>query len=301
MISTTCNNLVKYLVAGDAGRELAKQLSELSGWPLLRTLTKVFPDGEGYLRFLDIPHEGSEVIVVQSTNQPQETNLFQLLNIVSSLKEYNVRTITAIVPYLAYARADRVVLDGDAVSARTVLQLLEKIGIDKLVCIDVHEPEIFNFTNMETYNLIPANSILQYFKNRYSITSDWKIYAPDAGARDRARVVAETFGIEYSWMLKERNPTTGEVATSLREGEVLPSTLILVDDIMSSGQSLINAMSLLRIKGVETIHVVISHVMGTGAVDQLREIGQGEVIATQSVPSNISNINFTQELLEVIK
>jgi ribose-phosphate pyrophosphokinase len=294
--------LLVLVIAGNTGEELAQQIVEYSNWKLLDCKIKTFPDGEKYFRFHEFPPKEEPVVIVQSMYQPQETNLFETLNIAYNLKLKGIKDITVVCPYLSYARSDREVLSGDAIGAYTVLHLLESSGVNRLVVIDIHNPEISeHVNNMKFINLIPGKSIKDFILQNHKPNETWQVLAPDQGASERAEKLAKELNIPWAALIKDRDPETGEVSTRLPKEIKLRSTVILYDDIMSSGGSMVNAMSLLKINGVETIHVVISHIMGEKAIDQLIDIGGGFVAATESVPSSISNIKLGKEIVEELK
>lgn len=288
------------LISGDAGTDLADELEEFSNWKRIHIETRTFHDGESYLYFPEFPNEQDRVVVVQSLYAPQHFHLFQLLNIIDTLVEHGVSDIVVVTPYLCYARADRDIRGGDAISARTVLHLLERVGTRVLLAIDIHNPQIRDFaSNLQIINIIPSKSIAEFVQKQFTIDSTWQVVAPDYGAFIRAKQLAKELNISYAALKKKRDPVTGEVHTEKMNGN-FQKHIIMVDDIMASGRSLVNAMNILLFNDVETISVFISHAMGTGSVDQMLTLGNGIVASTTSVPSIISTITVAKEIYSTI-
>lgn len=288
------------VIPGSTSINLARELSEYTDYSILIPQFKSFSDGEQYLRIPEKPEK--TVLIIQSLYSPQEENLFQLLNLISTAKRLGSEYIYVFVPYLCYARADKEIFEGDAISAKTVINLLESVGTDHLITVDVHNPGIFKYANkMKTSNLYPAKSIIAYLKKYVENIEELEVVAPDEGAIDRAKWLAKELKSKSTNFVKTRDPVTNQVDVSLGSAKITSRRIVLVDDIMSTGSSLIQAASLLTLKNITEIHVVVSHAMGTTAVDLLREIGNGVVASTISVPSPISNISTIEDLIDLFK
>jgi len=288
------------IVPGNTGIEIAKRISNVVSWPILIPEYKTFSDGETHLRIIGDVEE--EVLIVQSLSSPQDTNLFQLLNLVRTLKRLGANQVIAYVPYLSYARSDREVLKGEAISAQTVIHLLENVGVDRLITLDVHNDEIFKFAEkMECTNIFPRISMRRYLKKMLLDFNNVQVVAPDGGAYHRAKLLAEELNVPFTALEKTRDVKSGEVNVNVGKAKIMRKEVILIDDIISTGSSLLRAASLLSLFDVEKIHILVTHAMGTSAVDRLNEIGQGIIASTFSIPSPISKISVIEDLLEVLK
>ncbi|MFV2014323.1 MAG: ribose-phosphate diphosphokinase, partial [Candidatus Heimdallarchaeota archaeon] len=241
------------------------------------------------------------IIIIQSLYNPQDTHLFQLFNLISTVKRLGTENITLYTPYFAYARSDREILQFEAISAKTVLEILERLGVNHLITLDVHNPEIAKFTkNMKFTNIFPVISVSKYFREKLNTLSGVTIVSPDKGAIERAKKLAKVLKLPYTYLDKIRDPISGEVEIKTSGIEISGSTVILVDDIVSTGSSLIQASSLLMVMGVTKIHYFITHFLNTEALDRIREISDGIVIASHSIPSLISKISTIDDLCEVL-
>ena len=143
-------------------------------------------------------------------------------------------------------------------------------------------------------------SVSKYFREKLNTLSGVTIVSPDKGAIERAKKLAKVLKLPYTYLDKIRDPISGEVEIKTSGIEISGSTVILVDDIVSTGSSLIQASSLLMVMGVTKIHYFITHFLNTEALDRIREISDGIVIASHSIPSLISKISTIDDLCEVL-
>ncbi len=286
------------VVSGTAAIDIAREIAKRKKYKLIIPFVKTFHDGEQYIRIDE--NVNDDILLIQSFYHPQDSHLFQALNMISTLKRLGAGKISLFAPYLCYARADREVLRGEGIAARTVLQLFEAVGLDRLITLDVHNPKIFDYTSIETVNIYPVKSIkyhLEYLNIDYT---DFMIVAPDKGALSRAKLLANELDIPYTSLSKVRDPHTNKAIVSIKDAKIVRKKVILVDDIMSTGSSLVQASLLLQLHDVEIIHTIVTHALGTASVDRLKNIGNGIVISTLSVPGAIASIMPVEELIELI-
>ena len=285
----------------ETGRHLAEQLSNGIEADLVFPELKRFPDGESYIRIPEVNDES--YLIVQSLYQPQETHLFNMLNLARTLKRKGAKQIRAIAPYLCYARADREVIGGEAISIETVFTIAKSVGIDELITIDIHNPTVSKYCphGLKLTNLLPTKSMTNFLCKYREIDEEWIVLAPDKGAKYRAKALAEELGIHYNYFLKKRDPRTGEVSLIGEAGLApLKKNVVLVDDIMATGRSLLQVMNHLLMEGVQTVNVLVTHAFGTDAVDQMIEMGNGLVASTISVPSPISRIEIHEDIIRYL-
>ncbi len=296
------NLIVTTIIPLETGGQLASSLHDNLGFPLVQPIIRRFPDGETFLRIPTIDDDA--VLLIQSLYQPQETHLFNLLNLAFNLKKKGVSKIQAITPYLCYARADREVLGGEAVSIQTVFQLAKASGIDEIIATDLHNPEVIHLSppTLKITNILPTRSMATFVRSQAEIDQNWIVLAPDRGAKFRAKALSRELGIKYNYFLKHRNPKTGEVSLIGDAGlSDLEENVIIIDDIMATGRSLVQVINHLKFEGVQKIVVMVSHAFGTDSVDQMIEMGNVTVAATTSVPSPISRIDIAEDIIHYLR
>lgn len=287
------------VIAGSNSIEFSKELARKLNWDIVIPHYKIFNDGESSLKLPKLP--ATKILIVQSLYSPQDTHLFQLFNLISTVRRLGAEHITLYTPYLAYARSDREILQFEAISANTVIEIFERLGVNHLITLDVHNPKIAQFANnMKFTNFYPVKSVSKYFREKLGSLEDITIVSPDKGAIERAKKLATELNLPYTYLDKVRDPTSGEIEITTGGMKIETSSVIIVDDIVATGASLLQASSLLMVMGVTKIHYFITHFLSTEALDRIKEISNGIVVASHSVPSLISEISTIDDLCEVL-
>ena len=233
------------VIPGPASQILGFKIGNLLKAKVVPLDYKRFPDGEAYIR-IDGDIQGEHVAVVQSTF-PTDPHLIELFLLLDTVKELAASKITAIVPYLAYARQDKRFRPGEAISIKTIIRLIENIGVDELYTINIHEDAILSEFKMPIINLSAMNAIGTYLK-KYDLKDPY-IVSPDQGAVSLAKEVAETLHADVSSCFKKRDLITGEIETEEVKLNVKGRDTVIVDDIISTGGTIVNATKMLKSQG----------------------------------------------------
>jgi ribose-phosphate pyrophosphokinase len=286
----------------EASNGIAAQVARQLGDELVFLEKKTFPDGEIYVR---VPSKPKGIAILVSTMYPnQEKRFLELLFSVEALSAYAEGSIIAVVPYLAFARQDKRFLEGEPISVKAVLKSLEALGLSGLVTVDLHQPRVLGeYLSVPSINVLPSEEIAGYFKGK---VSNPLVLAPDMGALERAKRVAEHLGAEFDYLVKERDRVTGEVKIYPKSLDVAGKDVIIVDDIISTGGTMALAAKNVLGSGAKSVRAVCTHaVMVQGALDKLYYAGIEEVVATDTVPSPVSKVSVApsvarglRELLE---
>jgi ribose-phosphate pyrophosphokinase len=262
-------------LAGKIAKDLGIELSDLEIF--------VFPDGEKRITLLEKVLD-EDTIVVQSTSNPADENYMQLFFIVDALKRSGAKSVTAVIPYLGYQRQDHVFREGEAVSLEVIVKTLESTGVTKIITLDLHSvkiPELFHLP-IEHLSAIP----LFAKKIKEEKWNDKKTFlvSPDMGGIRRIKLLSEELSkMAYVSIEKNRDLSTGEVAASKINGEIL-SRAIIVDDMISSGKTISVAADILKKNGVEEIFVFATHpVFSSDAPKILQDSKVEKVYVTDSV------------------
>jgi len=280
------------IIIGSGAKHLRREIEEKCQSykkDLLEVEIRKFPDGEKYVR---VSGEGDEAIVVQSTYFPQDEHLIELLLLGDALKEKGFKKLIAVVPYLAYSRQDRVTKDGEPISVRAIMRAVG-IYYDELYVFDLHNPKTLEFFPKKAVNLSPARAIAEYFKDKLR---EGIVLAPDRGALERARAVAEILGVEFSYFEKKRISPT-EVQMTPVDIDVEGKNVLIVDDIISTGGTMIRAANILRKMGAKRIYVVATHgVFAEGAIERVGK-AVDELAVTNTIPTPVSKISIVEDIL----
>src|SRR5579862_1512129 len=269
------------LVAGNSNPLLAK---EIAGWlelPLTKAVVRRFADMEIFVEIQENVR-GSDVFVIQSTSFPANDHLMELLIITDALRRASARRITAVLPYFGYARQDRKVGPRTPISAKLVANLITNAGADRVLTLDLHAGQIQGFFDIPTDNLFAAPVIMRDIKERFELAKVI-VVSPDVGGVVRARALAKRIDAPLAIVDKRRErPGESEVANVI--GNVEGGTCILVDDIVDSGGTLVNAADALLEKGASEVYGYITHgVLSGGAVARVNSSNLKELVITDSI------------------
>ena len=269
------------LVAGNSNRPLAEAISAYLNLPLARCQVKRFADMEVFVEILENVR-GEDVFVIQSTSFPANDHLMELLIIIDALRRSSARRITAVIPYFGYARQDRKPGPRTPISAKLVANLLTRAGVDRVLTLDLHAGQIQGFFDIPTDNLFSAPVMVRDIKERLD-GGNRMVVSPDVGGVVRARALAKRIDAPLAIVDKRRErPGESEVMNII--GDVSGRSCILVDDIVDSGGTLVNAAEALLANGAREVYAYITHgVLSGGAVSRISNSKLKELVITDSI------------------
>jgi ribose-phosphate pyrophosphokinase len=269
------------LVAGNSNPALAQEIANWLHLPLTKAIVRRFADMEIFVEIQENVR-GSDVFIIQSTSFPANDHLMELLIITDALRRASARRITAVVPYFGYARQDRKSGSRTPISAKLVANLITRAGVDRVMTLDLHALQIQGFFDIPTDNLFAAPLMVRDIKERFEL-SKVMVVSPDVGGVARARGLAKRINTPLSIIDKRRErPGESEVMNVI--GEVEDRTCILVDDIVDSGGTLVNAADALIAHGASEVYAYITHgVLSGGAVTRITSSRLKELVITDSI------------------
>jgi ribose-phosphate pyrophosphokinase len=258
-------SIALYSPAGSAaiGGDVAKILSI----PLSRVEESKFTGGERRLRPLDRV-QGRPVCVIHSLfggpDGSANDRVCELLFLVGALKDLGARHITACLPYLAYARQDRRNAHGDPVTLRYLAQMFEAAGVQCVICLEVHNPAAFeNAFRCQTVHLETAPLFVRHFASKGASGPGYAVVSPDIGGAKRARLLQgllqAALRLPVSYAIMDKNRVDGVLSGTLFAGDVAGKHVIIVDDLISSGGTILRAISACRRSGASLVHVAATH------------------------------------------
>ncbi|MBB3771866.1 MULTISPECIES: ribose-phosphate pyrophosphokinase [Ancylobacter] len=275
------NNGSIKLVAGNANRPLAEAICTYLKTPLTKAVVRRFADMEIFVEIQENVR-GKDVFVLQSTSFPTNDHLMELLIITDALRRSSARRITAVIPYFGYARQDRRSSGRTPISAKLVANLITHAGADRVLTVDLHAGQIQGFFDIPTDNLFSAPVMVADIKARFDL-SNLMVVSPDVGGVVRARALAKRIDAQLAIVDKRRErPGESEVMNVI--GDVKGKRCILVDDIIDSGGTLVNAADALLARGATEVHAYITHgVLSGGAVARVTASNLKELVITDSI------------------
>ena len=287
------------IVLGPSSRELAEKISDLTGFKQVPVANKVFPDGENYIR-LEAPVRNEHVAIVQTTCKPQDSNLMQLAFMANAAKRNGAEKVTAVVPYLAYARQDKMFLEGENVSIETVAAILKAAGTDHLVTVNIHAENALSKFPFPAQTLSAIPSLAEYFF-RKGYEKAFAL-APDKGALYIAEQAKAVLHGESGSLEKQRDRYTGQTMQSAKHLDVKGKTVIIFDDIISTGGTIVGAAKILREQGALRVFAACVHGLLIGdAEKRILDAGVEEIVSTDSVPGKTSRVSLAPLLSEALK
>ncbi len=269
------------VVAGNSNRALAEAICNHLDVPLARAQVRRFADMEIFVEIQENVR-GQDVFIIQSTSFPTNDHLMELLIITDALRRSSARRITAVIPYFGYARQDRRASGRTPISAKLVANLITHAGVDRVLTLDLHAGQIQGFFDIPTDNLFGAPLMARDIKDRL----DWKnamVVSPDVGGVVRARALAKRIDAQLAIVDKRRDrPGESEVMNII--GTVEGRSCILLDDIVDSGGTLVNAAEALLAQGAKEVYAYITHgVLSGGAVARIASSKLKELVITDSI------------------
>ena len=269
------------IVACNSNRPLAEAVAAALGLPLTRASVRRFADMEVFVEI----HEnirGEDVFVVQSTSYPANDNLMELLITLDALRRASARRITAVIPYFGYARQDRKSGPRTPISAKLVANLIAEAGAQRVLTMDLHAGQIQGFFDIPVDNMQAAPLFSRDIKERYA-GRNVMIVSPDVGGVVRARAIATRLGCDLA-IIDKRRQSAGVSEVMHVIGEVERRDCIIVDDIVDSGGTLVNAARALIENGAKTASVYVTHgVLSGGAVARIASSPVEMMMMTDSI------------------
>jgi ribose-phosphate pyrophosphokinase len=274
------NGAIK-LVAGNSNPKLAEAIAGYLKTPLAKAVVRRFADMEIFVEIQENVR-GSDVFVLQSTSFPANDHLMELLIIIDALRRSSAQRITAVVPYFGYARQDRKPGPRTPISAKLVANLITAAGANRVMTLDLHAGQIQGFFDIPTDNLYASPMMVRDIKERFN-NGKVAVVSPDVGGVARARGLAKRINAPLA-IVDKRRERAGESEVMNVIGEVEDHTCILIDDIVDSGGTLVNAAEALLKQGAKAVHAYITHgVLSGGAVARVTNSKLKELVITDSI------------------
>jgi ribose-phosphate pyrophosphokinase len=275
------NNGAIKLVAGNSNPRLAEAIAAYLKTPLAKAVVRRFADMEIFVEIIDNVR-GTDVFVIQSTSYPANDHLMELLIIIDALKRASARRITAVLPYFGYARQDRKPGPRTPISAKLVANLITHAGANRVLTVDLHAGQIQGFFDIPTDNLYASPVMVRDIRDRFDL-SNVMVVSPDVGGVVRARALAKRINAPLA-IIDKRRERAGESEVMNVIGDVEARICILVDDIVDSGGTLVNAADALLDHGAREVYAYISHgVLSGGAVARVTASQLKELVITDSI------------------
>lgn len=258
------------VISGSANKDLAEKVAKELGISLSPVEIFIFPDGERRIQIKESVLD-QDVLIVQPASPPVDTNYFELFFLADAAQRSGARTISAVIPYLGYQRQDHIFRDGEAVSLDVVVKTLQSVGINKVIAFDLHTIKIVEEFSIPMSHLSALPIFAEYIESHNWAGLDTVLVSPDKGGIRRIKLISQMLSdMPYAVIEKNRDVNTGHIEMAGITGEVTHRALI-VDDMISSGKTIVKAAELLSQNGAEEIYVFATHAIFSDEAPQILE------------------------------
>ena len=281
------------LLTGNSNKVLSKNIAKYLKTKLVNSSIRKFADGEIYIE-INENIRGNSIFIIQSISSPANDNLMELLLCIDALKRSSAKNITAVIPYFGYARQDRKVVPRTSISAKLVSNLITKAGADRVVTVDLHAGQIQGFFDIPVDNLFSTPIFARHAKKRIK-SKKIICVAPDVGGTERARALGKLLNVGLA-IVDKRRPKPGQSQVMNVIGDVRNQTCIIVDDIIDSGGTIVNAAKALKQRGAKEVYVYITHGVLSG--DAVKKI-KNSVIKNLVITDTIDNSQKTKNVKNI--
>ena len=281
------------VLSGTSNLKLSKDIAAKLKLKLVNSNIKRFADGEIYVEIKE-NIRGNSIFVVQSSSTPANDNLMELLIAIDALRRSSAKNITAVIPYFGYARQDRKVAPRTAISAKLVSNLITNAGANRILSVDLHAGQIQGFFDIPVDNLFSTPIFARHIKKKIKF-NNLICVAPDVGGVERTRALSRRINSSIA-IIDKRRPSPGKSEVMNIVGNVKNKNCIIVDDIIDSGGTIVNAAKALKEKGAKDVYVYITHAVLSGEAVQKIEKSQIKKLITTDTIDNSKKIRKSKKI-----
>jgi ribose-phosphate pyrophosphokinase len=277
------------IIPGPASQKLGREIAEILKIRTVPIEFKRFPDGESRIRFTENV-EGEDVVIVQTTSPPQDEKLIQLFIMADNAKDLKATSITAVVPYFAYARQDKRFRPGEPFSVKTIVTLLETCGVSRIITVNSHNPKILKNFKMRIDDLSAISLLAKHFKKQ-GFTEAFSL-SLGKKAVDMAMQANNVLEGGYGYISTQRDRVSGKVTIEKKTLPAKNCDVVVFDDIISSGGTMAQTVKWVKKQGARRVYAACAHPLLIGdSKDRILESGAEGIVGTDSVPSPFSVVS----------
>ena len=285
------------IFSGKSNLELAEKIAQITGVPLGKITLDTFSDGELRVAFKE-NIRGENVFLIQSTNPPAE-NLMELLLMLDAAKRASAKTVTAIMPYYGYSRQDRKDQPRVPISARMILDLIAAAGVDRMITMDLHSPQIQGFTNVPFDNLYSRITLFNKLEKYNLNFSNGVVLAPDVGSAKMSQSYAKKLGVGFA-LIDKRRPKHNVAEVVNLIGDLKNKHVFIIDDMIDTAGTICNAARTAIENGAKSVVAVATHPVLSGpAIDRLKEAPIDKIIVCDTIKIHQDKIFDKLEIISV--
>lgn len=287
------------VIGGPTSENLAQKISKKLHARFLKAELKIFPDGESKITIKGIK-KSKKIIVVQSTHPPVDTNLIHAFSLISQARRISSE-VYAVIPYMGYAKQDKEFLKGEIVTVSVIAKLLKAAGATRLIVVDIHSDKELDFFKIPSKNLSAVPSLANYFKKMK--LNKPLVVSPDLFWKNKAIEFAKELNCSSIALNKQRNRKTGNL---IIKSSKFPKTdfqdMILLDDMVSTGGSIVKAIEFLKKRNLGKIYVACTHAVLVGNTEKrLKKAGVNKIVSTNSISGKYHLVDLSGIISKIIQ
>lgn len=284
------------VLPGPSSCQLGRSIASCLNVEPVNVELRTFPDGESKIR-INADLSEKKCVIVQSTFPPVDSNYLQTLMMISYCKSSGAAEVIPVIPYMGYARQDRSFLDGEVVTMSLIAKLFDCFGIKDLVTMDIHSLKALSHFQSNVINLTSIPLLARYALSNLELKKP-VVVSPDQGGTDRVKLFADIIKSPFLSMRKVRDRNTGQIAIyDDLDLDVADSDIIILDDMISSGGTIMKAIEILKKNKSGRIIVMCVHALSDeSSIDKMRKSGIFDLISTNSIPKSCSKIDLSDEI-----
>jgi len=285
------------VIGGPSSEQLAKKIASKLKSKFISCDLRIFPDGESKITLKGKP--GGKILVVQSIYPPVDSNLLRCLAITSQARASSSQ-VYVVIPYIGYARQDRQFLPGEIITMKLVAKMFKSAGATKIIVVDIHSTTALEHFQISAKNISAVEELAKHFK-KMSLNSPL-VVSPDKGGVERARNFAKFLGTDYIALEKHRDRKTGNVAIKSKGLDgVKGRDIILVDDMISTGGSIVKAAEFLKKQKSGKVYACCTHALLIGDAEKnILKAGVTKIISTNTIPGKTSTVDVSSIIAKAI-
>jgi ribose-phosphate pyrophosphokinase len=289
------------IVAGPSSAELAEKIASYLKSEIITVNTQLFSDGECKIRMPNV--KGKYCVVVQSLYPPTDRHILQALMIIKKCRDDNADDIQNLAPYMAYARQDRAFLEDEFPSMSLIAKLFESVGARRMITLDIHSLRALTCFSIEVENMSSIPLFADYVKTNMHLHEPL-VVSPDLGGKERVEEFSRILGIDFLVLDKLRDKYSGEVSINSKEirDVAVGRDILILDDIISTGSSIIKATEILRKNGSGKVYAMCSHsLINENNTRRILDAGVQDIISTNSIPNPFAKVDISPSLASGIR
>lgn len=279
------------IFGGSSNQNLVQRIAKNLGWKVGQVEITRFANDEVRVLVTE-PKIDNEIYVLQSLSDPTDHHVIEFLMLVDALRRKGAKDISVIIPYMGYSKQDKVFREGESLSVKVIAQMLQIMPLSKIITFDLHNLAILGFYDIPVKNISAFPLFIEHFSKLK--LDNYIVVAPDAGAAKKSSSFAGELGLDIVYIDKKRDLSSGEVIIKGISGEVQDKDVLITDDMVATGSTLVESSKFLHENGAKSVTIAVTHFLNVkGVAKKLMSSDIDHIITTNTISFEIPSSKFT--------